>query len=461
MELGWGLSELLIYPFYIASILAVVLTIFYRIEIGLFFIIPFIPQQNILNYLMDFPLGKDINDVILVALIVRWFIDKRKNGESFFVKTALNGPIILMILWTFIEVWWGAHYFEERATFGLSNERLVYWKNLIRIPLYYLIIVNNIRSQKQIYIVLLLMSVAILMISRSFYNIAQYQDFSHYNESQRVGGMESLGSNELAVFLAMYAIVLVTFLFSIPKLPWKGYVGMLVTLSYYCIAFLFSRSGYLAALTGWTVVGFLKERKILFGVVLLFLFWQFLLPVAVQERIEMTRSDEGFDATATQRFELWETGKEIIASSPILGAGLDAPHYISLKAEGFEGRVWHSFHNSYIQQTVETGFVGMGLYLLVFFLMIKSGWKLFRSSEEWVEKCLGVGLIACVFSCLAGNIAGSYWNYLSVAGYMYILAALVSRSLFNKQQESAKLAESEQIEERAEKSGTLAPALSD
>jgi len=436
MELGWGLSKILVLPLYITVILVVILTVFKRIEYGIFFLLPFIPHQNILNYLNDLPFGKDVNDILMIAIIIRWIIDKRKSGESFLIKTPLNWAVILFILWTYIEVWWGASYFNHPAPLSLADPRVIFWKNLIRIPLLFLIIVNNIKNPKHLKIIMLLMIIAVVMLDRSFYNIAQYADFSHYySDTQKVGGMESLGGNELAVCLAMYVIVFVALFSHIRNLWAKVLLFGPIWLTYYCIAFLFSRSGYLAAVAGWAVIGFLKDKKVFIFLIAMILFWQVLLPTAVRERIEMTKTEDGYDGTTRQRLGMWKMGQDIIRSSPILGAGIDASHYVDVSAEGFRA-TWHSFHNSYVQQAVETGLVGLGIYVWIFILMIRVGWRLFRIGEENFQKAIGLGLIACVFSCMAGNIAGSYWNYFSVVGYMYVLAALVVRSTITIQQES-------------------------
>lgn len=434
MEFSFGLSTLLVTPLYISCLLAIIVTLFYRIEVGIFFIIPFVAHQNILNYFFQFPLGKDINDLLFIAMLIRWVIDKRKAGDNIFVKSPLNVPMMLLIIWSYLEVWWGARYFGDPAPLSLGDPRIIYWKNLILLPLLFLIILNNIKNPKHMKIIILLMILAVLLLDRNFYSVARWRDFSHYSDNQRVGSiMASLGGNELAVCMAMYAIVLVSFFIYLNNIWLKLFLLLPIGASYYCIAFSFSRSGYLATVIGWAVVGLLKDRKILVVLIALVFFWQVLLPVAVKERIEMTKTDEGYDETVLQRFGMWEMGKDIIFSNPILGAGLNATQSFNITADGIENRVWHSFHNSYLQQAVETGIPGLGIYLWIFFFMLRIGWRLFRTTDDWFQKSLGLGLLACVFSCLAGNIAGGYWNYFSVNGYMYAIAGLVMRCLVDSE----------------------------
>jgi len=434
MELGWGLSKLLVLPLYISFVLAIVLTLCYRIEVGILFLIPSIPHQNILHYIYDLPLGRQLNDLLLIAIIIRWVLNKRKENESIFIKTPLNIPLLFFVIWTYIEVWWGAIYFGDSPPLSPSDIRFSYWIFLMRVPLMYLFVVNNIKNPNHMKLIIFMMIMAILLLDRNFYNIAMYMDLSYYDDNQKVGGMGALGGNELAVFFAMYTIVLVA-LFSYSDNFWtKCFLFMPIGASYYCVAFLFSRSGYLATLVGLVTVGFLKNKLILVVLIALGFFWQVLLPTAVKQRIEMTKSEDGLDDTSLQRFGMWEIGKEIVISSPILGAGIEAAHAINISPEGFDGRIWHSFHNGYVQQAVETGLVGLGIYIWIFVLMIKIGWRLYKVADDGFQKGLGLGLIACVLSCMAGNVAGGYWNYFSVVGYMYVMAGLVMRSLIDIEQ---------------------------
>jgi O-antigen ligase len=448
MELGLGLSKLLVLPLYLAGLAAIVLTICYRIEVGLFFLIPFLPNQNILNYINDLPFGKDMNDLLIMAMLFRWVIDKGKANENLFINTPLNLPVFLLLFWTFIEIWWGAKYFGDPLNFSLENSRVVYWKNLIRIPLLYLIVANNIKDPIHKKAIVLLMVLSVLMLDRGFYSIAMWRDLSHYRDTLKYGGTgQALGGNALAVCLAMNVIVMVSLFLNARDLKIKLFLTGPILLTYYCILFLFSRSGYLAAFVGFAIVGIMKDKKIIFALIVLGIAWESLLPVAVKERIEMTKVEEEYDGTVQQRFEMWELGRDIVISSPIFGAGIDAAQHMNITIESFNGKTWHSFHNAYLQQAVETGLVGLAIYLWIYLLMIISGWRLYRRSDDWFQKALGLGLLSSVMACLAGNIAGVYWNYIGVVGYMYILAGLVMQELISidaKMDSSTSAVESDQ-----------------
>ncbi len=439
MELGWGLSGVVPLTVYVLSIAAMALTIFYRIEAGLFFFVFFLPLQNVLEYAITYPLGKDLNDLLLAAMLIKWGLNRRKSGERFFIKTPLNVPIILLSLWTYFEIWNGASYLNMPNPISPADPLVVAWKNYMISPLICLIVVNNVKDSRTSKILVLLMVCSILVLDRNFYNIIRYRDTSHYSQETLVLGKGSaLSGNWLAVFLAQYtAIVVSLFVFDLNK--WRRmFYGATAALSYYCIMFLFSRSGYLAAASSLAVLGIIKERKILHLGITVALLWTAVVPQAVRERVEMTKTEEGFDDTTIQRLRMWEQAKQMISESPLVGWGFGITAQLSIKAEGFEGRTWNSFHNNYLQTLVEIGAIGLGLVILTFFMGIYTGWRLFRSSAEPLARALGLGLIACVMGTLVGNIAGSYWQYFSIGGFYWTVLGLVNAFLVrNQEAESA------------------------
>ncbi|HNR66949.1 MAG TPA: O-antigen ligase family protein [bacterium] len=429
MEFGWGLTNILTPALYAGCMLAILLTLFYRIEIGIYVFVFFLPLQNILDYVIDFPLGKDINDLLILSMLIRWILDRNKNS-SFFHRTPFDIPLMLLTAWTFISVWHGAQYIGAPISLLPIDPRIMAWKNyLIPFILFY-IMVNNLKRPLQIKICVMVMLGSILILDRNFYNIIKYVDTSHYSESfQHLGTPSSLSGNFLAVFLASYSVFLITlFLYDknvLRKIVYAGLGG----LSYYCIMFLFSRSGYLAAFSSWAFIGLVKNRKILLVVILVTFFWQSVLPLSVRERIEMTKTEDGYDGTTLERLGMWQQAKMMIAENPIMGAGFDITRQLTITDGGLTQYTWQSFHNNYLQTTVEMGYIGLALVLSLFLLGAYCGWRLTKISGDAFEKGLGVGMIGCTIATLAGNFAGSYWHFFNIIGFYWVALALVVKSI--------------------------------
>jgi O-antigen ligase len=430
LEFGWGLSQFVAPVLYVGVMIIALLTIIKRIEFGIFYLVPFLPHQNLLDWTNKYPLGKDYVDILLIAIIIRWIIDKRKSGEPFLEKTPLNLPLFILMIWAVVEYVHGASYLGLPISLNPGDERFAALKNFIVIPLFYFIVVNNIKSKQQIQLILLLMIISILVIDKNFYNLISSHDVSHYSNDLKFNGTSSsLAGNALGVFLAQYSIILIALFYHLRNLWIRIFLSLPIALSYFSIMFLFSRSGYFATVVSFISFGIFRDKKILVFLVALFFCWQVVLPVAVKERIEMTQTDDGLDDTSRQRFAMWENAMEIVSGNPILGAGLDFTQHNIIMLEEFPGRKWQSYHNAYVHTAVEFGLVGLTIYLWIFFLSIYAGWKLYKKSGDDLSKAIGIGLICCVLACMAGNIAGTYWHFQNVIGFYWVLLGLVVRCL--------------------------------
>lgn len=180
----------------------------------------------------------------------------------------------------------------------------------------------------------------------------------------------------------------------------------------------------MAGLVSWGFFGFVKDRRVLLILAVCFIFWKMIVPVSVVQRIEMSRGDSSIDA----RYEMWNQALELISERPLLGYGIKSTPRLGITTAGHkEERV--SLHNGYLELTLEQGGIGLGIFLIFFFICFRCGWRLYRSATEGFFKGLGLGFAGCVLAVLAGNVAGSYWFYLNVSGFYWTTFALVVRSL--------------------------------
>ncbi len=238
----------------------------------------------------------------------------------------------------------------------------------------------------------------------------------------------------MAAFLAQYICLFVA-LFFCDDSKWRkfGYF-VIIAGSYYCILFLFSRGAYFASIVSLLLIGFLYERKILALLFVVLLFWNIFVPNAVRERIEMTKDvEDGYDATTLERIYIWEKAKDMISQKPLDGSGFRITTQISISLEDdrFKAYSWKSFHNNYLQTIVEQGIIGLLIVLWLYGLSFWYGFKLFRLTRDGFYKGLGLGLMASTVAILASNFTGTTWHLFNIAGFYWVLVALVMRSLAN------------------------------
>lgn len=82
----------------------------------------------------------------------------------------------------------------------------------------------------------------------------------------------------------------------------------------------------------------------------------------------------GKDVTLTGRTELWEYGRQVIAEHPLLGVGYQAfwvhgygPAEMLWATFGIASRMGFNFHNTYISNAVEIGFIGLAIQVVLLY----------------------------------------------------------------------------------------------
>jgi putative inorganic carbon (HCO3(-)) transporter len=158
--------------------------------------------------------------------------------------------------------------------------------------------------------------------------------------------------------------------------------------------------------------------------VVFLLTWQFVLPTAVQQRINMTESSSGkLEASANERVQLWEAAEESILSNPILGTGF-ATYQMANHVDGLKDT-----HNWYVKVMVETGIVGLIIVLVMLQQMIAVSYRLFKKAEDPLYRGLGLGLVLAVSACLVANFFGDRWTYLEITAMLWVLIGTALRAL--------------------------------
>ncbi|RMG78411.1 MAG: O-antigen ligase family protein, partial [Bacteroidetes bacterium] len=425
MSLGLGLTKILPVLIYLGGITVIFLTIFYRIEIGIFLLVPLLPQQLLLDRMLVFPMGKDFMDLLLIAIIIKWLLNKNKKDLAFFLKTSFNWPILLLIIWTYLELWRGSFYLGISLPISIRDPRFVIWKNFIVMPIIYLMVLNNIKETKYIKILIILMTLSILAMGLHFRSNFAGTDTSHFrNDMRLVGTFTYLSPNAVGVFFAQYAMMLLGLsLFDNHKYRKILYL-VTVGFSLYAVVFIFSRGAYSAVLITWLFIGLIKERKLLVLLVFFILTWKSILPNAVIERVEMTKGD----TSVQERFSLWKSAKKLIESNPVIGTGYATLSFLHIRDE-ITGKTRKSLHSGYLEVASELGIIGLALFVYLYILGFQAGFGLYKKAEDPFIRGLGFGLMACVVAALAGNLAGSYWHYINVSGFYWVTLALVVRSL--------------------------------
>jgi O-antigen ligase len=406
-------------PVFLYSVFFIVfmLSLAGKIRAGLLFLTLLFPLQNVVDKLQQFPFGKDLNDLVLIAMILGCLFNYFFKRQKLLEKSNFNFLLFCMIAYTYFSLWQGSAFLGLPAPLSADDIRVQAWKNYIVFPLMFFLTANNIKNIKQVRTMLLCM--IFTMFIMNYYTTNQIGFGSGLaSRGKFTGTFEYLGVNEAAAFYATYTFVLVGIFLTIKEKIARLMLLGIILPNVYCILFMFSRGAYVATLIGACFISLLKKKILLVPLLVLLLFWQALLPTQVLERIYQTKTEEGeLDKSAQLRIDMWKQSMELFKQNPIFGAG-----YYTISYFGFE---LGDTHNIFVKFLAEQGLIGTGILLMIFLLAFRAGWKLYRKAEDKLLKGLGMGFCACVIAMLAVNFFGDRWTHTPLGAYFWIFLGLV------------------------------------
>jgi O-antigen ligase len=253
--------------------------------------------------------------------------------------------------------------------------------------------------------------------------------FLSYRQDLRFGFIfPNLGPNEFAAFLAHFLFLPIGLIFYNRRKILKMFYAAVALFTLYPILFLFSRGAYVAVFIGLMYIGIKKSKMVFLGLLILVFAWSIIMPAAVIERIEMTKTEEGqLDHSSSVRFEFWAIGFEQFLRNPITGVGFDTARY-------FRGG---DLHNAYIEILAEQGIIGLWIFLALLYGTYRNGLWLHRNAEDDFLKGLGLAAGGIAVTCSVTNLFGDRWTYMEVSAFFFIVMALVvkARTLIEKEME--------------------------
>jgi putative inorganic carbon (HCO3(-)) transporter len=426
--MNFGLEPYIPYVLYLGAVIALLLSIFWRPSVGLFYLLPLIPLQTLRYRLNDLPMGASVFGILLVGVAVgQW-----RTGQPVLLKTPWTRFLAVFAVFTFASLCFGSLYLKRPMPLP-GDPRFNAWQEYMTMPVLLLLVASVAQSKRQILAMVLVMCMATLVLDKSFWNEVSGRDYSMYTEDLHSdgGSMGYAGANGLAAFAAQATAFLLA-LAGFERRTWirAGYYGI-SAFSAICLMYSLSRGGYAAFLAGCLVIGLLKQRKILVLAGVFLFTWTTLVPPAVEQRVAMTYDAQNgaVDNSSRTRLSLWSNAMNVYQENPVWGTGFDTYEYMHLnrRTDGFAG-YYADTHNYFVKVLVETGAVGFLLFLWLLGRIVSEGYRLFRRAHDPFFKSLGLGVIGWLVCTVVANLFGDRWTFLQVNGYMWVIAGLVCRA---------------------------------
>lgn len=351
------------------------MTIFKKENINLYI------NYLIIAYAFCIPLSRAGISILSCLLILLWIYEGDfKNKIDFIKKSMFLKVLSLFIIVSYISVFWGnIIYFIEGLDYVTKYVRLLF------LPI--LVIATSLRKE---FVSKVISAFLIAMLISEFLSFGIFFEFWSINGKGPSDPTPFMHRLDYAYFLVFTSLLLLNRTFSIENLKLK-----VVYFTYFAVVTsnLFvngGRIGHYTFLISIFVVVFLNIKnklKAFLSVILLVLAifysaYEF-SPVfktryntTINEYNEIV-NESSFCSSIGRRLGSWIIASEIIVNNPIIGTGTGSEmsymrEYIN---ENYPNKkcilTLSNYHNDFIQTAVRLGFLGIVLYLLLFYSILK------------------------------------------------------------------------------------------
>jgi putative inorganic carbon (HCO3(-)) transporter len=417
-----GLEGIVPMSLWLIELLCFLLSVFWRPEIGLYLVVPLLPLQTVRYRLHGYFLGEQFVDLLLLGVV----LGLCRQGRPIVPRTPLNKLMFAYILFTYLSMFRGSMSLGIDLPLWFSDPRVSDWKNyVVVLPLIYFISASVLQTRSQMNAMLFALCVGLLLLAKNDHNALSGRDFSSFSYNIRdAGTMGGAGVNGLAAFEAQCSIFFIAVLLVQEGfLKRVGYVGVIAA-CIYCLVFALSRGAYAAFLAGIIYLGLSRSRMLLLALIPFLLTWQTIVPNVVRERILMTTDENGnVESSAAGRLSLWDEAMEVFHADPVFGVGFNTYAY----GEHVGG--YRDTHNVFVKVLVETGLVGLSLFVGTLYGLFRLGRRLYHVANDPFLMSIGLGFSALMLVAFIANLFGDRWMYFQITGYTYVFAGMVVRGL--------------------------------
>lgn len=412
---------LLPYLVLITVLLATLIGLFKNPKAPLLLMAFLVSLPNVWYPAQALPMGRQTMDFLTFSGLLGLLLT-RQGVE----RAPKQGLFLVLFFISYMATWIVSFKYDLPWPVTLDNPVLADWKNYILMMLLYFAAFNIMRTEKDVKTLInVMMAVVFLIIVQNYRSVLAGETYSQTTRAAGPFTVVGLNPNHFGAFLANYCVAALALYFMEDQNRWLKRIYLFIFVGgIYPIFYTYSRGAYLAMVMGLVVIGLLRFRPILGGILLLAITWETVLPESVVARIQMTSGESGeLEESAALRLVVWDLAKQLFAENPIFGIGFNGFVFASKDMR------LHNTHNFYLQTAAEQGVVGCLVLGAVMVRSLLSGWRLYRCKASGFARGAGLGFLSCTVVVLVTNIFGDRFSQLALGGFFFLFMGAVDRLL--------------------------------
>src|SRR4030095_7105524 len=199
-----------------------------------------------------------------------------------------------------------------------------------------------------------------------------------------------------------------------------------------------ARNAFIGVFIGLIIIGALKNKYFLAGIVVIVILFLLIAPFQLKER--MLSITDLRERSIHSRFVMWDVGIKIIKDHPLLGVGdVDINKiYRMYKTPEIHGEGSH-MHNNFFQIAVNFGLIGLVSWILLMFYIFYRQLKIYLKTKS--HGFLNIIAVSSLVSMIAFQVSGlTEWNFgdaeFAAVLWFNLALAFLAWKLFNKETEN-------------------------
>ena len=383
----------------------------------------------LLVFIMPFKHTASIETIALLIPLIAWIVKLRYVPDAHFIKTPLNFPIMY---WGIVVVL--ASIGSIAQTYSFYEFRSQFLKQIIL----FFIVINNIKTNKQMLKIVYILAISACVFS--IYGISGYFNSTLTEYGRATGAFGSYSRS------AMYCILVIPLILTVFFHTKNKYIKLVLILSAFLTGILlvltFTRGPWLILFGILLILLFRKNRKMLIAfLAALLLLVLFCGPVT--ERVKFTfEFKEGINRALSGRLTLWHNSLQIIKKHPVLGVGYGPnifrkmylhPEYKFYITDPHGNFQQSDAHNLYLQIPIETGIVGLVVFMYLLAGYIKYVYKSYIHTEDCFKKDILFTIFLTIIGFLVCSISGYFYE--DRIGLMFWLYMAISIGIGTNEKE--------------------------
>ncbi|MBT5632467.1 MAG: O-antigen ligase family protein [Nitrospina sp.] len=264
--------------------------------------------------------------------------------------------------------------------------------------------VNAVQDEKQRD--LLIGTIIVASVIAALHGLYQFFDFDIARKF-RVHGTRSHVSTYSGILMLSGLAALGRFLFHKPKNYWVLGGAAIVCL---CLLLTLTRQAWLGFFIGTVFLVFVWNKKYLFILPLLLAGLLLFAPTFITDRMQSLTNMN--DLTFQSRMFLWKGGWEIFKDHPLTGCGFKCVDIVHSQYPDPSGQIAHfrGMHNNALQLLIDTGIVGLGLWVFIWVAYFYEIFKRWRVLTEDTSQSNTKSILLASFAPVLGFLTGGFFE---------------------------------------------------